>query len=439
MKSRIPDALKERRALVKVAFQTLGCKVNQYETEKMVESFAERGFDIVEFNDRADVYVINSCTVTRTADSKSRQAARSARHRNPDALVVLAGCYAETSPDAAGEVEGVSIVVGNAGKADIADRVAAVLSPEMLESLHPGRSLCARSGRTRAAVKIQDGCDQFCSYCAVPFARPVMYSRPSAEVRAELAGLAARGFREVVFAGIRLGRYLDDAGANLTDIVSAAAATPGIDRVRLSSIELTDIPDGLIELIADDRRVCRHLHIPLQSGDAGVLRRMNRPYAPGEFADFVERARRRVPGLAVTTDIMVGFPGETAGEFSSSMEFADRIGFSRAHIFRYSPRPGTAASKMKDDVPAAEKELRSKALIRLAGEHAGRFARSMIGEAAPVLIEGKSAGEELPSGFTDNYVRVEFEADGCSAGEIVDVRIESVSGGLASGTIVRGG
>lgn len=402
----------------------------------MVESFTARGFEVVAFTERADVYVINSCTVTHTADSKSRQAARSAFHRNPEALVVLAGCYAETSPEAAGNVEGVSLVLGNRGKDDIVERVAARLSPEALRSLEPGRGLAAPQSRTRATIKIQDGCDQFCSYCAVPFARPGMYSRPSADVRAELEDLGGRGFREVVLTGIRLGRYMDDSGADLTEIVRIAADTPRIERVRLSSIELTDIPDGLIEIMTSDRRVCRHLHIPLQSGDAGVLRRMNRPYTPEEFTAFVERARALVPGLAVTTDIMVGFPGETAEEFESSRRFAEVVRFSRAHVFRYSARPGTAASKMADDVPAAEKERRSRLLIRQAERHAEEFARSMTGEVVPVLVEGKHIDGKLRSGLTDNYTRVEFEADDRAVGDIVDVRIDDVLHGRAVGTIV---
>jgi len=421
--------------LVRIAFHTLGCKVNQYETQKMVESFQARGFDVVDFDERADVYIINSCTVTHTADSKSRQAARNAWHRNPQALVVLAGCYAETSPDASAGIEGVSLVLGNRGKDDIADRVLDHLSPEFVATLAPGKSETTRSERTRATIKIQDGCDQYCSYCAVPFARSTMYSRPRAEVQAELADLAGRGFREIVLTGIRLGRYQDEDGASLTDIVRIAAETPGIERVRLSSIELTDVPEGLIDLMARNRRVCRHLHIPLQSGDAGVLKRMNRPYTPEEFLSFVEQARALVPGLAVTTDIMVGFPGETVEEFESSRRFFERVRFSRAHVFRYSPRPRTAASRLPDDVPAAEKGRRSRALIQLAEKHADEFARCIIGEAVPVLVEGKHTEDKLRSGFTDNYIRVEFEADDHLVGDIVDVEVHSVSRGRARGTI----
>lgn len=421
--------------MVKAAFHTLGCKVNQYETQKLMEGFLSRGFDVVGFTDRADVYIINSCTVTHTADSKSRQAARAAARRNPGAIVVLTGCYAENSPETAGQVEGISLVVGNAGKDSIVEQVVARLSDDQVAALSPGRFASAPPGRTRATIKIQDGCDQYCSYCAVPYARPVMYSRPSEEIRREMAGLASRGYKEIVLTGIRLGRYLDADGTDLTDIVSIAAGMTGIERVRLSSVELTDIPEGLLDLMVEDRRVCRHLHIPLQSGDAGVLERMNRPYSPDQFATFVESSRSRVPGLAVTTDIMVGFPGETAAEFDSSRGFVEEIRFSRAHVFRYSARPGTAASKLPDDVSSAEKERRSRSLISLAERHSGDFARGLVGKVTPVLVEGKKAKDGLLSGFTDNYVRVEFHAGRDLIGEIVDVEVTRVLGSRAFGTI----
>lgn len=421
--------------LAKVAFHTLGCKVNQYETRTMLEAFLRAGFDVVDFADRADVYIINSCTVTSTADAKSRHAARNAWHRSPEALVVLAGCFAETSPDAAQALEGVSLALGNRDKSDILARVLDRLSPELAATLDPGRGELMRPGRTRATIKIQDGCDQFCSYCIVPFARPVLHSRPSDEVRSEIVDLVSRGFKEIVLAGIRLGRYADDDGTNLTGIVRMAAETPGIERVRLSSIELTDIPKGLIEYMAEDRRVCRHLPLPLQSGDAEVLKRMNRPYTPEEFAAFVENVRACIPGIGVTTDIMVGFPGETDEEFESSRSFVEGIRFSRAHVFRYSARPGTAASKLADDVSAAEKDRRSKTLIRLAERHAAEFACGIIGTVSPVLVEGKHLDGGLFGGLTDNYVRVEFEAEEHLIGEIVGVRIDAVCRGRVTGTV----
>ncbi len=401
----------------------------------MVEAFLRAGFDVVDFADRADVYIINSCTVTSTADAKSRHAARNAWHRSPEALVVLAGCFAETSPDAAQGLEGVSMALGNRDKGDILARVLDRLSPELAATLDPGRGEHMRPARTRATVKIQDGCDQFCSYCIVPFARPVLHSRPSAEIGPEIADLASRGFKEIVLAGIRLGRYADDDGTSLTDIVRMAAETPGIERVRLSSIELTDIPEGLIEYMAEDRRVCRHLHLPLQSGDAGVLKRMNRPYTPEEFAAFVENVRACIPGIGITTDIMVGFPGETDDEFESSRAFVEGIRFSRAHVFRYSARPGTAASKLADDVSVAEKDRRSKTLIRLAGRQADDFACGIIGTVSSVLVEGKHLDGGLFGGLTDNYVRVEFKAEEHLIGEIVSVRIDAVCRGRVTGTV----
>ncbi len=424
--------------MASVAFHTLGCKVNQYETRRIADGFAEAGFQEVAFSEPADVCVINSCTVTLTADAKSRQAARSALSRNPEAFVVLTGCYAEVSPGEARRVAGVSMVVGNSAKAGLAALVIERLPRELRASLVAGQAVPRPRGRTRATVKIQDGCDQFCSYCAVPLARPVMSCQPFDEVMSEVASLAAGGYREVVLTGIRLGRYRDEGGADLTDVVRAVSETPGVERVRLSSIELTDLPEGLVSLMAANRRVCRHLHVPLQSGDAGVLSRMNRPYSPAQYAEFVERARTLIPGLAVTTDLMVGFPGETVEEFESSRRFVERMGFSRAHVFRYSSRPGTAAAGLPDDVAPAEKSRRSGVLARLAACRAEEFARGMIGARVGVLAEGRRSDGDLLSGYTDNYTRVEFEAGDELIGEIVEVEIVGVSGCVASGIIVRG-
>jgi len=422
--------------MARAAFHTLGCKVNQYETQKIAESFLARGFELVDFSERADVYVINSCTVTHTADSKSRQAARNAWRRSPDALVVLTGCYAESSPETAGDVEGVSAVVGNQEKGRIVEHVMNRLAPALVKDLGSAGKPDLRTGRTRALVKVQDGCDRFCSYCVVPFARPVMSSRPLAEILAELESLAGRGFKEVVLTGIRLGCYFDENGTDLTGVVGAAAAVAGIERVRLSSIESTDVPAGLIELMSRNRRVCRHLHVPLQSGHVGILKRMNRPYTPGEYRAFVELVRSQVPGIAITTDIMVGFPGEGEEEFEATRRFMEEVRFARAHVFRYSARPRTAAARLPDEVPAAEKQRRSRILTDLAAVHSAQFAANLVGKTVPILLEGKSIRGKLWSGLTDNYVRVEVEADAHMAGEVVDVRVIGVSPGRVLGAMV---
>ena len=420
----------------RVALHTLGCKVNQYESEKIAEDFRSRGFELVRFSDEADIYVVNTCTVTRTADSKSRQAARAAINRNPDAAVILTGCYAETSPDKVGSIEGVALVVGNQGKNRLVDEVVAKLG--VVPSIRNPRRQSERpdlSGksairnRTRALLKVQDGCDQFCAYCAVPFARPIMTSKPMEEVLSEARDLADRGFKEIVLTGIRLGRY----AYGLTELVKALADIQGIERIRLSSIELSDIPAGLVELIAENTKVCRHLHMPLQSGDDGVLRRMKRPYTTTEFAAFVADVRSKAPGIGITTDIMVGFPGETAEEFESTCRFAEKVRFSRTHVFPYSARPRTEAATLKDDVSPGERNRRKALMMKLAGECSQEFAEGLVGRTVQVLVEGKQRGANFSSGFTDNYVRAVFK--GGRPGEIVDVRIESADGGIAYGVM----
>ncbi|MHB0912003.1 MAG: tRNA (N(6)-L-threonylcarbamoyladenosine(37)-C(2))-methylthiotransferase MtaB [Armatimonadota bacterium] len=400
--------------MLKVALHTLGCKVNQYETEQLAAEFARRGFELVSFTEAADVYVINSCTVTHTADAKSRQVARAAARRNPGAKVVLTGCYAETDP---GGFSGADLVLGNREKAQIVDRVAELVG----EPDAPGAD--APRGRTRALLKVQDGCDQFCAYCAVPLVRPVMWSKPLQEAVEEAWELAAGGFTEVVLTGIRLGRYEPD----LSRLLAELSEVEGIRRIRMSSIELTDMPPDLLAVMAENPKICRHLHIPLQSGDDAVLARMKRPYRVAEFAAFVREARAALPGLAVTTDIIVGFPGETAEEFEKTLRFAEEISFSRAHVFRYSPRRGTEAAEMRDDVSPREKEERSARLSAVTARCAEEFARSLVGKSVEVLSEGDS-------GLTDTYVRVMFGEER-PAGSIVSVKIERAESGTAFGRV----
>lgn len=422
----------------RVALHTLGCKVNQYETGRIAEEFRSRGFEIVDFRSPADVYVVNTCTVTQTADAKSRQAARSAVQRSPDAVVVVTGCYAETSPDELAAIPGVALVTGNRGKDSLVEQVVALLdvggiaSEDAETSLEVSREAV---GRTRALLKIQDGCNQFCSYCAVPLARPNMYCKPLPEVLSEAESLAARGYREIVLTGIRLGLYRDGP-ADLCGVLEGVARIPSIERIRLSSIELSDVPEGLIELMGRSQNVCRHLHIPLQSGSDAVLGRMNRPYSVSNFIGFVSEARRILPGLAVTTDIMVGFPGETSEEYQSSYYTAGQLEFSRMHVFRYSPRPGTQSAEMSDDVSDAEKQCRSGRLIALARECSQRFASRLVGNTVGVLVEGKTLGANIMSGLTDNYVRVVFQSAPAYAGRLVRVSVESAADGVAKGVIV---
>jgi threonylcarbamoyladenosine tRNA methylthiotransferase MtaB len=413
----------------RVAVHTLGCKVNQYESERIANDFRARGFDVVDFKDCADVYIINTCTVTGVADGKSRQAARGAALRNPEAKIVLTGCYAERSGD---EIQGVSLIVGNGAK----DRLAEIVCSRL--SLNPdanGSSGGSRvPGRTRALLKIQDGCDQFCSYCAVPFARPEMWSKEYPSLMDEARLLRDCGYKEIVLTGIRVGRY-SDGEKDLADVLEGLASIDGIERVRLSSIELTDIPRRLMPLMAENRKICRHLHIPLQSGDDETLDRMHRPYTTYDFGAFVDKSRIAVSGLAITTDIMVGFPGETREAFERSRAFCEKMEFARSHVFRYSPRPGTAAEGMSGAVSTEEKERRSSSLIESTRRASEAFAKRLIGERVAVLVEGKEIRPGRRSGLTDNYVRVVFPANEKLIGSIVDVRVVEVVDGVGIGRV----
>ncbi|MHB1000972.1 MAG: tRNA (N(6)-L-threonylcarbamoyladenosine(37)-C(2))-methylthiotransferase MtaB [Armatimonadota bacterium] len=421
----------------RVALHTLGCKVNQYETQKISEEFRSRGFILTDSSNHADIYIINTCTVTQVADSKSRQIVRSLINKNPDAIIVMTGCYAETSPESASAIEGVSLVVRNSDKSLLVDKVLDILPETVISDLssHADIGQSSISGRTRALLKIQDGCDQFCSYCAVPYARSVMWSRPVREILEEANDLASRGFKEIVLTGIRIGRYQDD-DVTLTHLLEQLVLIGGIERIRISSIESTDVPDGMLELMSQNRKICRHLHVPLQSGDDSVLKRMNRPYTTAQFFDFIQQARKMVPCIAITTDIIVGFPGETQQNFDDTCEFVKDTNFSRSHIFRYSPRSGTVAAELSDAVPETEKERRSAQLIKLTTESAAKFAENLKGTRVSVLIEGKKVGKNLRSGLTDTYVRVHLEAGSEMVGCIVDAVVKDVIDGKVYGEII---
>ena len=440
--------------VIRIAYHTLGCKVNQYETEKTREALECAGFETVPFSSPADAYVINTCSVTSVADGKSRSAVRRALRLNPDAFVIVAGCYAELEPDAIRAIEGVDLVLPNDEKDSIAERVIARFSP------HPGplsrgtMELRPRT-RSRAVVKVQDGCDQFCSYCIVPHARSRKWSRPVGEVIAEVRALAGFGYKEVVLTGIRLGAYgsAEQEGSglqvrgtasgttcpgrsrvsDLPELIREVSAIDGIERVRLSSIEPWEVDDALLDAI-DSPKVCRHLHVPLQSGDDDVLRRMNRPYTSAEYREIVSRVREMIPGIGITTDVIAGFPGETDTAFENTCRVIEDAGFSRLHVFRYSARSRTPAASMPEQVPPDVKKLRADRLIELGASAMQRFASSLVGETLDVLVETQAKLSNHVSGFTDNYVETRFPGDASLKGAIVRVRIAGVDGdGVVSG------
>ncbi len=406
------------RNMFTVAYHTLGCKVNQYETEKIREALEKAGFITVPFSSRADAYVINTCSVTHIADSKSRAAIRQALNRNEDAYVVVTGCYSELEPAQIHRIEGVDLVLGNDEKDRIAEMIAArfgvpISSDRLSVAVRPRL-------RTRAIVKVQDGCDHFCTYCIVPYARSQKRSQPMEKALEEIRLLAGFGYKEIVLTGIRLGSY-QDGNKSLPDLIRAVAQIDGIERIRLSSIEPGEVDESLLDAMSH-AKVCRHLHIPLQSGDDNVLRRMGRPYTGAQYLSIVSRVRERLPGIGITTDVIVGFPGETEEEFENTCRMVDEVGFSRLHVFRYSPRKGTRAAAMPDQVdPVVKKEraecLKEKGLLAMR-----RFAESLIGQLKEVLVERKIDGKQLV-GFADNYVEVRFPGDVALIGDVVRVRI----------------
>lgn len=429
-----------------VAFATLGCKVNQAETEAIAAGFARAGLERRAFGEVADIYVVNTCTVTHIADRKSRQLLRQARRLNPEALVVVTGCFAEVAPEKVADVDGLDLIVGNRDK----DRlVALVLGHEANGACSPAPGLAG--SRTRAFVKVQDGCDSFCTYCIVPRARGPLRSVPQAEVIAAVRAAVAAGHREVVLTGVHVGAYgrdLRERGVDgrqsltLAGLIRAVLEDTPVERVRLSSIEPEDLTPDLLELwAADDKgRLCRHFHLPLQSGSDSVLRRMGRRYTTADYARVVAEARRAAPGVAITTDLMVGFPGESEAEFAESLEFVRAQAFAGMHVFRYSPRPGTAAARLPKRVPAEVSKRRSEAMIALAATHADAFRRAQLGLRHRVLLEeqvSRPDGRLCWTGLSDNYVRFYVEASAVSD-TLVTVTATSVEGDGLSGRVLEG-
>lgn len=441
----------------RVAFYTLGCKVNRYDTEALRGLFRRRGYRVVDFEEEADIYVINTCTVTGRGEARSRQVIRRARRRNPDALVVVAGCYPQARPGEVERIPGVDLVVGTGDRSRLVDLVQGLEGSDRRD----GRPLVAVSdimqaqqfeelpieefrGRTRATVKIQDGCDLFCSYCIIPYARGPARSRRPEEVLSEVERLARAGFKEVVLTGIHLGAYGNsparDRGQygrlDLAGILELIHPVAGLERIRLSSVEPTDVTPRLVEAVASLPKVCRHLHIPLQSGHDRVLRRMNRHYTTARYRELVSEARKGVPDLAVSTDVMVGFPGETEEEFEASYRFIEEMAFSRLHVFPYSPRAGTPAAGFPDQVPEKVKEERSRRLLALGVELSCRFSSRYLGKTVEVLVEqAEDRMPDLLEGLTDNYIRVTFRGPAELRNSLVKVRLTSISPGGVKGKL----
>lgn len=419
----------------KAAIVTLGCKVNWYDSQAMAEALAASGFASVGENEEADVYIVNTCAVTAEAERKSRQAVRKLLRLHPGAAVIAAGCSAQKDVSGYAEMDGLAAVCGTAGRktaADIARRVVegerSITVVSALDAEYEDIPAEAQIGHTRATLKIEDGCDSRCAYCIIPDVRGLPRSRPVESIAAEAQALAARGFKELVLVGINLSRYgvgLPN-GRTLADAVEAAAV-PGIARVRLGSLEPDAMSGELVERLAALPQFCPHFHLSLQSGSAGTLARMGRRYNPAQYMSKLEMARKAWPGAGITTDVIVGFPGETDAEFAESAAFVAAAGFLKVHVFPYSERPGTRAADMPGQLPNKVKEARAAAMQAAAAPAQRAFLESMLGSTAGVLFEGEVKGRPgWMRGYAVNYIDVSAPVGKEAKGKIIDVRLTGI-------------
>jgi threonylcarbamoyladenosine tRNA methylthiotransferase MtaB len=419
----------------RVTFHTLGCKVNQYETEAMIELFKNKGYTIVSEEDFADIYVINTCTVTNMSDRKSRQFIRKAKKINPNCLVAVVGCYSQVSPEEVENIEDVDVIIGTNNRNMIVElceesrntgrRINKVIQSNKLRSFEEIKINTVET-KTRAYLKVQDGCNQYCSYCIIPYARGPVKSREYIEVENEVKELAKNGFKEIVLTGIHIASYGKDLGdINLKKLIYKLSFIDEIKRIRLSSIEPNVIDEEFMKISLNTQKVCDHFHLSLQSGSDTVLSRMNRKYNTKEYYEKVDLIRKYFPNAGITTDVIVGFPGETDEEFKETLDFVQKIGFSKIHVFKFSPRKGTKAYSMKDQIPSNIKEERSKRLIELSDSMMYDFHKKLIGEQADVLFESKHK-EDFYEGYTTNYIRVtkQFETD--MVGQIKRVTLKEI-------------
>jgi threonylcarbamoyladenosine tRNA methylthiotransferase MtaB len=408
-----------------VAIETHGCKLNQADSGTLVAQFTDAGYRVVPPTEPADVYVVNSCTVTHVADRKARQALRAARRRSPEVVIVATGCYAERSRESLLAMEEVDLVVGNTGKDDLVQYVAEWTGEPIGQG---GDELAlpeASVTRNRAMVKIQEGCDQVCAYCIVPKVRGRERSIPQPELASLVNQHASRGIKEVVLTGTQLGSYgFDIPGESLTTMLSGLLLETTVPRLRVSSLQAQEIDRDLLDLWADPR-LCRHFHLALQSGSDAVLARMRRRYDASGYLDAVERIRETVLGASITTDVIVGFPGESDADFQQTLDLCERVGFAAVHAFPYSVRPGTSAAYLKDRVSPETKAARMKALLESAKRHSSAYRAGIVGETRSVLWEGRGvrSGGEVWSGLTGDYIRVVTRSSRPLVNEITGVRL----------------
>ncbi|MDO8885849.1 tRNA (N(6)-L-threonylcarbamoyladenosine(37)-C(2))-methylthiotransferase MtaB [Candidatus Oleimmundimicrobium sp.] len=423
--------------MLKFAIHTLGCKVNQYESERIAGEFLRQGFKFVDFTELADIYIINTCMVTNATEAKSRKIIRRATRKNPQSLIVVTGCYAELKPDDINLIEHVNLVVKNSEKSNLVHLVTEALS--VSNTVKKSELSEKVNFRTRALVKIQDGCNQFCSYCIIPYARGALKSRSLREVVSEVEELVDMGTKEVVLTGIHLGKYGQDIQEEglLEKLLLKLNDIEGLKKIRLSSIEPKEITPNLISLMSSKPKICRHFHIPLQSGSDKILRSMNRNYTAEDFNKVVRQIKSLIPEVAITTDVIVGFPGETEECFQQTVSVIEKISFRKLHVFRFSPRSGTKAAEMDCKILDSIKESRSRKLIKIGEMLADNFLNQFLGRELDVLVE-KFNDKKLLMGHTDNYIKVNFEGSDILRGQIVSVRALEVQNGEIFGKIVDG-
>ncbi len=434
-----------------VAFHTLGCKVNHYETEAIWQLFQKQGYERVDFESRSDVYVINTCTVTNTGDKKSRQVIRRAIRKNPDAVICVTGCYAQTSPAEIMAIPGVDVVVGTQDRVKMLEYIEQYKQERqpingvgniMKNRVYEELDVPSFTDRTRASLKIQEGCNNFCTFCIIPWARGLMRSRDPKEVIRQAQQLVDAGYKEIVLTGIHTGGYGEDLkdynlAALLRDLESQVK---GLKRLRISSIEASQLTDEVIEVLEKSKLVVRHMHIPLQSASDTVLKRMRRKYTMAFYAERLERLKKALPGLAVTSDVIVGFPGETEEEFMETYQFIKKHKFSELHVFPYSMRTGTPAARMTDQIDEDVKNDRVHRLIslsdQLAKEYASRFENEVL-EVIPEEPYKEDPKSGLYEGYTDNYMKVVFPATKDMIGKLIRVKITKAGYPYNEGKFVR--
>ncbi|MFL0247419.1 tRNA (N(6)-L-threonylcarbamoyladenosine(37)-C(2))-methylthiotransferase MtaB [Candidatus Clostridium stratigraminis] len=433
---------------MKVAFSTLGCRVNQYESEAMTEKFLKEGYEVVDFDSFSDVYVINTCTVTNMGDKKSRQMISRARRHNEDAIIAVVGCYSQIAPDEVAKIEGVNIVLGTRNKGDIiywVNRVRAenkqlvevndVLKNKDFEELN----IEEYQNRTRAFIKIQDGCNRFCSYCLIPFARGAVCSKPPKKVIEEVMDLSNHGFKEVILSGIHTASYGVDFAESFTlvDLLEKVNEVPGIERIRIGSIDPTFFTDEVIERIVKLKKLCPHFHLSLQSGCDVTLQRMNRHYTSHDYRKVVNKLREKISDVSITTDIIVGFPGETNTEFEETYNFLKEIKLSKMHIFKFSPRKGTKAAAMPNQVEGPVKDERSSTLISLNNELEAEFMSKFIGRKMDVLFEQcYNNDSEKFEGYSPNYIKIIAESKANIEGLILETQLQKVCSDHVRGSLI---